>query len=62
MGTEARHITPYEASKLGDTTPVTVRRWCERHGIGEKVAGVWRVDPDKLAEIIQARAVLKRGQ
>jgi len=50
-----------EAARAADTTDQSVRVWCVRLGIGEKIDGRWRVDPDKLQAVIDARRVMGRA-
>jgi hypothetical protein len=62
MGQESRNpLTIIEAARAADCSTETVRLWCSRLEIGERTADGWRVDPDKLAKVIEARAILQRG-
>lgn len=54
-------LTIIEAARAADSSTEAVRVWCIRLGIGQRTAEGWRVDPDKLAKVIEARALLKRG-
>jgi hypothetical protein len=44
------------AAQTADVQPSTVIAWCRRYGIGRKVGGRWRVDPDALAAILAGEA------
>jgi hypothetical protein len=51
-------ITPLEAAKRASiAAPSTIRYWCERYGIGRKVAGRWRIDPDRLNALLRGEGV-----
>jgi excisionase family DNA binding protein len=45
-------ITPKEAAKRAQVSKMTVYRWIETYGIGWRVAGRFRVDPEGLERII----------
>ena len=61
MGQESLKPTLLEAARAADCSTEAVRQWCVRLGIGERTKDGWRVDPDKLAKVIEARAILQRG-
>tara|TARA_R110002111_G_scaffold229950_1_gene291178 strand:- start:232 stop:429 length:198 start_codon:yes stop_codon:yes gene_type:complete len=51
-------ITPLEAAKRACiAAPSTIRYWCERYGIGRKVAGRWRIDPVRLDALLRGEGV-----
>lgn len=50
-------ITPTKAAELARVTRESVSRWCERYGIGRKVAGRWRVDPAALERMLNGTPV-----
>jgi len=50
-----KFISTTKAAADADVTPVTVTRWCLRYGIGHKVGGRWRVNPDSLRVMLEGR-------
>ena len=44
------------AAQNAEVTPSTVIQWCQRYGIGRKVAGRYRIDPDALARLLAGEA------
>jgi hypothetical protein len=38
-------IAPTQATRKAQVKPACVTTWGRRYGLGEKVAGRWRVDP-----------------
>ena len=49
-------LTTAEAARRAEVHPCNLPAWCERYGLGRKVAGRWRVDPDKLAALLAGKA------
>lgn len=53
------HISPKEAVELAKNeysykvTTETIRNWCEKFDIGEKVVGKWFIDPDLLRSLLE---------
>jgi hypothetical protein len=43
------------AAKLAGVHLTTIKYWCRKYGIGEKVGNQWEIDPKKLDAIIKAR-------
>ncbi len=48
-----KYITTTIAARRADVTTVTVITWCEHYGIGKKIGGRWRVDPEKLQKLLE---------
>lgn len=46
-------IEPTEAAAIAGVHHATIRLWVIRYGIGVKVASRYRVDPEKLALMLQ---------
>lgn len=46
------YISTSEAVKRAGVSVPTIIRWCERYEIGTRVAGRWRVDPNKLDKLL----------
>lgn len=44
------------AAEKAEVTSSTIQAWCQRYGIGRKVGGRWRVDPDGLAKVLAGDA------
>ena len=40
------------AAQKAEVTSSTIILWCQRYGIGRKVAGRYRIDPDALARLL----------
>lgn len=49
----ADYITVTEAARMTEVSVVTIRTWCEKYDIGKKIGGRWKVDPQKLALLLQ---------
>ena len=49
-----------KAAGIAKVSRMTMSDWCNRLDLAEFRAGKWRIDPEKLQRIIDARAVLKR--
>ena len=45
-------IYPPEAAGRSYVCEQTIRNWCVRHRIGDKVGGRWRVDPAALDRLL----------
>lgn len=46
-------LTVTEACKRADVSPNTIKNWVAMYGIGLKVAGRFRILPDRLDEILR---------
>ena len=46
------YISTKEAQKRANVTHQTVVNWCKKYGIGRKVVGRWRVDPEALENLL----------
>ena len=44
------------AAQKAEVTSSTIILWCQRYGIGRKVAGRYRIDPDALAKLLAGEA------
>ena len=42
-----------------DITPETMRAWCKKYNIGNKIVGRWAVDKNKLKLLLDGRYVFK---
>lgn len=49
----------HNAAEIAGVTFTTVKYWCERYGVGEKVGHQWHIDRAKLDAFMQARSHLK---
>jgi hypothetical protein len=49
---DEKYITTGQAAKLGNVTPVTVRKWCEKFKLGKVIGGCWHVDEGLWKEFI----------
>lgn len=45
-------LTVTEAMERAEVGPSCIAQWCIRYGIGRKIAGRWRVNPDLLARLL----------
>lgn len=45
-------LTPAAAAELAQVTPVTIRGWARRYGIGTKIGGRVRINPDALGRVL----------
>lgn len=45
-------LTTTEAAQQAGVSPQTIVNWCRDYGIGTKVGGQWRVDPDELEKVL----------
>lgn len=54
--TVRRAMMPYlrsrEAADEAEVTTVTIRAWCHRYGIGKRVGGRWRIDPERFRHVL----------
>ncbi len=58
-GTEI--LTLRKAAEVAKVSHVTVREWCEKHGIGElQEDGRWHIRRADLNRVVRARAILGR--
>lgn len=48
----AEFISVPDAAQRAGVTPASIRNWCRRYALGLKVAGRYRVDPVRLAELL----------
>ncbi len=44
------------AAQRAEVTSSTIILWCHRYGIGRKVGGRYRIDPDALAKLLTGEA------
>lgn len=47
-------ISAKQAARDADCCGVTIKTWCEDHGIGRKVGGRWRVSKVALAMFLES--------
>lgn len=52
-------ITLDAAAKIANVHLTTIRYWCEKYGVGDKVGSKWVINRQHLERIMQARAFLK---
>jgi hypothetical protein len=50
-------LTVTEACERADVSPNTIKNWVAAYGIGLKVAGRFRIIPEKLDEVLRGEAV-----
>jgi len=53
-------LTVTEACKRADVSPNTIKNWVSVYGIGLKVAGRFRILPDRLDEVLRGEASKRR--
>lgn len=58
---DVQFLSLIESARRADASEEAVRGWCLRLGIGSLVNGQWRVDPDRLQAVIDARRVMGRS-
>lgn len=46
-------ITIAQAVKMTGINKMTISTWCKKYEIGQKVGGLWYVDPKKLALLLE---------
>lgn len=46
------YLKPREAADEAEVTTVTIRAWCRRYGIGRRVGGRWRIDPERFRQVL----------
>jgi len=47
------------AAEIAEVHLTTIKFWCRRYNIGEKIGHQWHIDADKLQNVMSARAHLK---
>lgn len=58
-----RYLTTTIAAEKADVNPQTINYWLHRYpGLGYKVGGRWRLNPDYLQRILDGNAPLSRGR
>lgn len=46
------HIDPREAARQVGKSPEALRYHCRRHGLGSKILGRWRIDPELWRRVL----------
>lgn len=46
------YLTTGQAAKIAEVSEQAIRGWIDRYGIGQRVAGRFRVDPMKLDAVL----------
>jgi DNA-binding transcriptional MerR regulator len=52
MELKEKYLTTSEAAQVADVSSVTIRTWCSTYGIGRRVGGRYRIDPQKLEKLL----------
>jgi len=59
----APYLTTTAAAEEADVVPQTIHQWLQRYpGLGRKVGGRWRLDPDQLRRILDGLDPLSQGR
>jgi len=45
-----------DAAEIAQVNPRTIYRWVNRHNLGKKIGGTYRIDPEKLAAFLNGHA------
>jgi len=53
VGKFMNFVAPPEAASMAGVTENAVRCWCEHYGLGVKVGGRWRINPDDLERFLK---------
>lgn len=52
VGTTLSYITPRAAAAEAEVTTMTIRTWCQKYGVGKRVGGRWRIDPERFRKVL----------
>jgi hypothetical protein len=50
-------LTAGEAARRADVTPECIGQWVRRYGVGHKVVGRLRIDPEALARLLAGEPI-----